>query len=300
MTLTDFNLGDALSRWLASLGGILTNPTSPFWWPTLVIAALVGAAVAFAAGVRPRALMAALLPPDRGATLRQLPVDIACFLAGSILPFLFGPLLLLLTVTAGALTATLLSPLTGLPSGAPLTGTVWLAAAAFAAFVGGDFMLYWTHRLFHAHAFFWRAHRLHHDPPVLTPLTAFRFWPQETLVHLGANTLGQGVGLGVVAALAGAPVSPLHVLGVNVLLLAWGLAFAHLRHSHVPLPYPRWLCFVLVSPHMHQAHHSSDVAHHDRNFGTSLALWDWMFGTLYLPRPQERFRFGLEPPGPAT
>lgn len=300
MTLPDFDLGDALSRWLDSLAGILANPSSPFWWPTLLVSALVGAGVAFLAGVRPRALVVALLPPDRGATLRQLPVDLACFLAGSILPFLFGPLLLLLLWTGATGAALLLSPFAGLPMGEPLTGTGWLAAAALAAFLCGDFMLYWTHRLFHADPFLWRAHRLHHEPPVLTPLTAFRFWPQEQIVHLGANNLGQGFGLGVVAALAGAPVTPLQLLGVNVVLLAWGLAFAHLRHSHLPLPYPRWLCFVLISPQMHQAHHSSDVAHHDRNFGTTFALWDWMFGTLYLPRPQERFRFGLEPQGPAA
>jgi sterol desaturase/sphingolipid hydroxylase (fatty acid hydroxylase superfamily) len=43
---------------------------------------------------------------------------------------------------------------------------------------------------------------------------------------------------------------------------------------------------------MHQAHHSEDARHRDRNFGTALAVWDWMFGTLYLPQRGERFAFG--------
>ena len=88
----------------------------------------------------------------------------------------------------------------------------------------------------------------------------------------------------------------LTLLGVNVLSLAWNLGFAHLRHSHVALPFPRWLSYILVSPHMHQALHSADAAQHDKNFATVFALWDWMFGTLYIPDPKERFRFGLEAP----
>ncbi len=45
---------------------------------------------------------------------------------------------------------------------------------------------------------------------------------------------------------------------------------------------------------MHQAHHSADAAQHDKNFATVFALWDWMFGTLYLPDRTERFRFGVD------
>ena len=85
---------------------------------------------------------------------------------------------------------------------------------------------------------------------------------------------------------------------MNAFSLVWNLAFAHLRHSHVAMPFPRWLSYVLVSPHMHQVHHSVEERHHDRNFATVFALWDWAFGTLYLPDPRERFRFGLEAPAP--
>jgi sterol desaturase/sphingolipid hydroxylase (fatty acid hydroxylase superfamily) len=97
----------------------------------------------------------------------------------------------------------------------------------------------------------------------------------------------------------GASVGPLTLLGVNVFTLAWNLAFSHLRHSHVALSFPRWLSHVLVSPHMHQVHHSVEERHHDRNFATVFALWDWAFGTLYIPRRDERFRFGLEAEHPA-
>jgi hypothetical protein len=92
-----------------------------------------------------------------------------------------------------------------------------------------------------------------------------------------------GFALGAVGIAYGAQVSPLTLLGVNAFTLVWNLAFSHLRHSHIALPFPRWLSYILVSPHMHQAHHSADAAQHDKNFATVFALWDWMFGTLYLP-----------------
>jgi sterol desaturase/sphingolipid hydroxylase (fatty acid hydroxylase superfamily) len=299
MTLTDFDLGAAVTAWLSSLRGLLSNPESPFWWPSLVAAGVAGVIVAVVAGAKLRDVPREMFPHSRRDMLREFPVDVACFLAGSTLPFLLGPVLFLLSWVGTSVGVTLLLPFTGMPTGSgPAPSWPVLFVAAVVAFVVGDFMLYWTHRIFHQFPLLWRAHKLHHAPAVLTPLTAFRFWPQESFVHMGGNAFGTGIGLGACSAIAGTAVSPLTVLGVNVVGLAWGLAFSQLRHSHVPMPFPRWLSYVLVSPQMHQVHHSSDPAHYDRNFGTALALWDWAFGTLYLPRPTERFHFGLEPPEP--
>ena len=294
MQLPDFSLLQALGDWLRALAGTLTDPVSPFWWPSLVVAAIGGAVLAALAGLRLGDLRRHFVPERRRAYLRELPIDLACWLAGTTLPFLLGPLLLLLNWFGLVLGQLAMAPVFGLPAGdAPAPGLGMLALAALLAFVGGDFMLYWTHRLFHRVPLLWRAHRLHHAPEVLTPLTAFRFWPQENAVHLSGNMFGQGVGIGLCMAVAGTQVPALTLLGVNAAAMIWGMAFAHLRHSHVPLGFPRALSYVLVSPHMHQAHHSADVAHHDRNFATALALWDWIFGTLYIPRREERFRFGL-------
>jgi sterol desaturase/sphingolipid hydroxylase (fatty acid hydroxylase superfamily) len=301
--LHGYDLGLALHHWLHALAGTLTDPASPFWWPSLLAAGAAGIAVAIVARLRLADIPQRIAPAQRRAFLRELPVDLACWLASTSLPFLLGPLLLLLSWAGMLAGLLLLRPVFGPPAAdAPAPGAPMLFLAAVLAFACGDFMLYWSHRLFHRVPLLWRAHRLHHAPAVLTPITAFRFWPQEHLAHLSGNVLGQGFGLGLCMAAAGMRVSALTVLGVNVVSLAWGLAFAHLRHSHVPLGFPRWLSFVLVSPHMHQAHHSAEAAHHDRNFGTALALWDWIFGTLYIPEREERFRFGLggeERPAPA-
>ena len=294
MPFPEYDLEEALSGWGNALAGTLTDPVSPFWWPSLLLAGAAGIVIAVVARMRLADIPRRITPEQRRAFWRELPVDLACWLASTALPFLLGPLLLLISWGGMLLGLLLLRPVFGgLAADAPPPGPAMLFLAAVLAFVCGDFMLYWSHRLFHRVPLLWRAHRLHHAPAVLTPITAFRFWPQEHVAHLSGNVFGQGFGLGLCMAVAGTRVSPLTVLGVNVLAMAWGLAFAHLRHSHIPLGFPRWLSFALVSPHMHQAHHSADVAHHDRNFATALALWDWIFGTLYIPRREERFRFGL-------
>jgi len=286
MAQTQSAWDQAVEDWLLSLAGLLTAPESVLWWPGLAVG-LIGA---FWFG-RDRALW------GRAADYwRELPIDAGCFIANSALPFLLSPLLFALSVIAAKGAAAFVGTLLGVGAvGAP----EWplLLLAALAAFVAGDFALYWTHRLFHAVPFLWRSHRLHHAPPVLTPLTAFRFWPWEQVVHLSGNMIGQGLGLGLVAGLAGAEVPALTVLGVNIFMLAWGLAFAHLRHSPVPMPFPRMLSGWLISPHMHQLHHSLADQHRDRNFGTALAVWDRMFGTYVLPDKGERFRFGVDTKG---
>jgi sterol desaturase/sphingolipid hydroxylase (fatty acid hydroxylase superfamily) len=83
------------------------------------------------------------------------------------------------------------------------------------------------------------------------------------------------------------------VAGANVFRVAANAAGGVLRHS------PFWLSFGptverwAVSPAMHHIHHSADPRHWDRNFGTSLAIWDRLAGTLYIPNGKEVERFGI-------
>jgi sterol desaturase/sphingolipid hydroxylase (fatty acid hydroxylase superfamily) len=294
MSRPDYDPLAAAWDWLGSLARILTDPHSPFWWPSL-LAALVGfGIVATLTGAGWRAARAEALPRATRRFWRQMPVDLGFMVVNSAIPFLAAPLLFLVSAMGATAGYLLMVPLVGAPE--PGTRIDTLAASALAAlvaFAAGDFALYWTHRLFHRVALLWRAHRLHHAPEFLTPITAFRFWPQEQVVHITANVFMSGLGLGLFATMLGAAVGPLTLLGVNAFSLVWNLAFAHLRHSHVALWFPRWLSHVLVSPHMHQVHHSVEPRHHDRNYATVFALWDWMFGTLYIPDAKERFAFGL-------
>jgi sterol desaturase/sphingolipid hydroxylase (fatty acid hydroxylase superfamily) len=294
MTLPPYDPLTAAWNWLASLAGILTDPGSPFWWPTL-IAAVVGFAIAAAVtGSSWRAARREALPCATARFWRQVPVDLGFMLVNSAIPFLAAPLLFLVSATGATIGYLAVLPVFGAPDpGTRIEAPAAMALAALVAFAFGDFALYWSHRIFHRFPLLWRAHKLHHAPEFLTPITAFRFWPQEQIVHIMGAAFMSGLGLGLVMTMMGASVGPLTLLGVNVFTLAWNLAFSHLRHSHVALSFPRWLSHVLVSPHMHQVHHSVEDRHHDRNYATVFALWDWMFGSLYIPHPKERFGFGL-------
>lgn len=289
MPTLEFDLVAAWFGWLQRLGNLFVDAGSPFWWPTLATAVAAALVMLYATRKKEPA------SPDTGAArtwLRESGIDIGCFLMNGYLAVLIAPLLVTATILGTALVVLALgmpTPTTGAP------GATWTIAAAALAFLVGDFFLYWTHRMFHRFAPLWALHRLHHSPSVLTPVTAFRFWPPEQAVHMLGFNFGVGIALGAMFVIHGSPVPPASYAGANAFLVGWSLAFAHLRHSHVPMAFPGWLSRLFVSPQMHQAHHSVDSRHHHRNYGTALAMWDWMFGTLYVPHKQERYRFGVGP-----
>lgn len=285
----------ALRDWLHAVPHMLSDPESPFWWPTLV-AMLLGILLFLAVSHSSwRRLRADAAPGGWRPYLRELPWDVGLMLANSSLFFLGAPLLTG-AMLAGSLLGSLLPvPIFGVPGDQPVGQDAGSALfCAFLAFLFMDFVRYWTHVLFHRVPMLWAMHRKHHEPAVLTPITAFRFWPQEQFVHLLGGFFGMGFGIGLAATILGGTVTLYTLFGVNAFTLVWNLVFSHLRHSPVALSYPRWLSYVLSSPLMHQAHHSVDPAQHDRNYATVFSLWDWIFGTLYLTRPDERFRFGVE------
>jgi len=157
-----------------------------------------------------------------------------------------------------------------------------------------DLATYTVHRLHHTVPWLWEFHKVHHSAEVLSPLTVFRKHPVFDLL----NRLLKGVLLGplqgVVFFLFAGPVDALTVLGVNLVFGLFHMAGAALRHSHVWLSYGPVLEHVLISPAQHQIHHSRARRHWDRNFGQVFALWDWLFGTLYVPKGREELEFGLD------
>jgi sterol desaturase/sphingolipid hydroxylase (fatty acid hydroxylase superfamily) len=66
-----------------------------------------------------------------------------------------------------------------------------------------------------------------------------------------------------------------------------------LRHSPVWLSFGPTMERYLISPAMHQIHHSEKVEHFDKNMGGALAIWDRMFGTHYIPNGREVDKFGI-------
>ena len=82
-------------------------------------------------------------------------------------------------------------------------------------------------------------------------------------------------------------------MGMNVIAFVYYFMGYALRHSHFWISYGPVLSHVFISPAQHQIHHSADKKHWDKNFGGTFALWDWLFGTLYIPRKKEDLTFGI-------
>lgn len=155
-----------------------------------------------------------------------------------------------------------------------------------------DFIHYWTHRAFHSR-WLWAFHKVHHSAPVLVPATASRVHFVEKIVEKLATTACLGFYAGVFWYACGGEISRYTLFGVTYLVFIFNGLAANLRHSHVWLSFGPLFERVLNSPAQHQIHHSDAPRHFNKNFGTNLSLWDWMFGTLYVTSSQpENINFG--------
>ncbi|HEV2559902.1 MAG TPA: sterol desaturase family protein [Microvirga sp.] len=178
-------------------------------------------------------------------------------------------------------------PLTGHPVLALVVTTVFYALAM-------DFGLWLGHYLCHRVPLLWEFHKVHHSVEVLTPASAGRVHPLDDLLSYSLGGIMGGMASGLCHAAFGADAAFFAAFQLHIVLFAFYVLGFHLRHSHVWLPYTGWLGHVLISPAHHQVHHSSEERHWDRNMGFIFALWDWMFGTLYVPaREPETFKLGI-------
>ena len=155
---------------------------------------------------------------------------------------------------------------------------VWVQAVAF--LVGKDFLEWCVHRLLHRVSWMWEFHKLHHSIVELDWIGNMRFHWME-IVFYGCLTY-----------------LPLVVLGIrgDVMLRVAVVAtlIGHLNHSNLKISWGP-LRYVLNSSRMHVWHHDFELHHrYGQNFGVVFSLWDWLFGTAYLPpEPEQPERLGF-------
>jgi sterol desaturase/sphingolipid hydroxylase (fatty acid hydroxylase superfamily) len=173
----------------------------------------------------------------------------------------------------------------------PLVAIAVITLASFLAYEFGYWLFHWAA---HTHPLLWEFHKIHHTAEVLTPLTVWRVHPVEQVIFINTLAVVVGVCEGLGRYFLGGGAQVYAMSGVNILLVFFVYAFVHLQHSQA------WIAFtgvwgrLLLSPAHHQVHHSVDPKHHNRNMGSCLAIWDWLFGTLYVPsREREVVKFGL-------
>ena len=139
------------------------------------------------------------------------------------------------------------------------------------AVVVGDFVGYWRHRFEH-NSFMWPAHAVHHSDTHMTWLSLERFHPINRLTTFLIDA----------SALLFLGLPPYAVVANSLIRHYYGFFI----HADIPWTYGRWN-ILFVSPAMPRWHHSADEVAHDRNFAPVFGLWDWAFGTHYVPGPCE-------------
>jgi sterol desaturase/sphingolipid hydroxylase (fatty acid hydroxylase superfamily) len=224
--------------------------------PGTTIAIRVGAAAAVFTAM---ALWEWLAPRRQLAVGRRprWPGNLGVWLIGAAAVRLLGPV----TVVGAALIATEkgwgLFPAIGPPA--------W--AAVLCGVVALDLTIYMQHVVFHHVPWLWRLHRMHHADLDIDVTTGVRFHPLEIVLSILIKIVA-AVALGVPA---------LGVVVFEVLLNATSL----FNHSNVALPprLDRLARWIVVTPQMHQVHHSIERAETDSNFGFNLPWWDRLFGT---------------------
>ena len=154
---------------------------------------------------------------------------------------------------------------------------------------------YWLdHFLSHKIPFLWEFHKVHHSATILTPFTNWRMHPVDSIVFANILALCVGMAHGLIYYWFGAQVSNLAMVSINIIIILFMALYGHLQHSQFWIPFTGLTGKILISPAHHQIHHSNSKRHYDKNFGAGLAVFDWAFGTLYIPsNKKEILKFGV-------
>ncbi|MBN8845275.1 MAG: sterol desaturase family protein [Sphingomonadales bacterium] len=173
----------------------------------------------------------------------------------------------------------------------------WIATSAMtlALFLAYEFAYWLNHSLSHRVGWMWEFHKVHHTAESLTPMTNFRVHPVDTIIFFNMAAVMGGLAMATTNHLLGSATQGYLLYGLNALTFLATILFSYLQHTHLWISFSgragRWL----LSPAHHQVHHSVDPRHHDRNFGSTIAIFDRLFGTLYIPAAKrEALRFGVD------
>jgi len=138
-------------------------------------------------------------------------------------------------------------------------------------FVVADFIQWAVHVMLHRVDWLWRFHKVHHSVIEMGFAAHLRFHWMETIIYKSALYI------------------PLTMIGFGIddffVLHAFTVLIGHLNHANVHLTYGPFK-YILNNPAMHIWHHARTMppSHpYGINFGISLSIWDYLFGTAHIP-----------------
>jgi sterol desaturase/sphingolipid hydroxylase (fatty acid hydroxylase superfamily) len=156
-----------------------------------------------------------------------------------------------------------------------------------------DFATFLAHYLMHKIPALWEFHKVHHSAEVMTPMTVYRMHPLDDIFTVVVGGVLVGLADGLIRFFVTPAPSQQLLYGLGLVTFLFYVFGYNLRHSHIWVSYGRTVSKFLISPAQHQIHHSVALRHWDKNFGFVFAIWDWMFGSLYVPHGYEKLEFGL-------
>jgi len=152
---------------------------------------------------------------------------------------------------------------------------LWVQVLFF--FVTHDLYIYWFHRAQHHNKVLWRIHEAHHSGKDVD-------WLAGSRSHVFEIIINQTIEFAPIVLLGANPL----VVPIKALMDA---VYGMFIHSNINISLGK-LKYFFNGPEMHQWHHADNVAVFYMNYSTKLSLWDWLFGTIYLP-PHKPEVYGL-------
>ncbi len=152
----------------------------------------------------------------------------------------------------------------------------------FIAFVLADFIQWNVHRMLHHVPWMWEFHKVHHSVKEMGFAAHLRFHWMETIIYKSIQYIPLAmIGFGI------ADFFIIHIIAVAV---------GHLNHANLGWSYGPFK-YILNNPKMHIWHHAKELPidrQYGANFGLSLSIWDYIFGTAYIPESGKNIELGFE------
>lgn len=148
-------------------------------------------------------------------------------------------------------------------------------------FLVRDFVQWNVHRLLHRVPFLWEFHKVHHSVAQMGFAAHLRYHWMENVVYRALEYL------------------PLAMIGFGIddffIVHLITLAVGHFNHSNFELNLGP-LKYLFNNPQMHIWHHAKDLPPehpNGANFGLTLSLWDFLFGSAWVPRDGRDVELGF-------
>jgi len=156
------------------------------------------------------------------------------------------------------------------------------AVQLFLLFIIRDFIQWNVHRMLHRVPFLWEFHKVHHSVEEMGFAAHMRFHWMETVFYRSLEYIP--------LAMIGFGIQDFFV--VHMFTFTWG----HFNHSNLNIPLGP-LKYVFNNPQMHIWHHAKewpDEHKYGINFGLTLSVWDYLFGTAAIPHDGRDIALGFE------